>query len=356
MPIKFISEPIAETSLLQNLSNKGFRDSSPSQGGTYVVQPPTDYQELFFSLQKTLDETTHKFGSVRIPHATAISAKVIDLKPGQEWSDAEKVQRVYQKYCLYHVQKMYEERPETDYQILAKEFLQSEQSTLAKIANALNEAEALAVIESPSLRETIKSDDVYKTSEKIQELALQSINKCDFSLSVDSVKLTSNGSVIFQLSSNPQLLDLRIDLILAGQGISKWPNLLVMKNAWSTVGYMIDRDAEIIEKVNHAIENWVIENQGALGKVSVPFNRNSLGALGFRSNDFIDVKRATFPLGESDEKKPLTRNDLRLTPLTGRKGVSPAPCRKTPVVFPKTLFLGRIDQKVESHQPESKSS
>lgn len=86
----FIVENLNNTSVEQNLTNKGFKDLSPSQGCSYIAQPPAEYQELFQSLQQTLKEQDPSIGLVRIPHATIIAAKVVDLKPGQTWGEAER--------------------------------------------------------------------------------------------------------------------------------------------------------------------------------------------------------------------------------------------------------------------------
>jgi hypothetical protein len=149
-------------------------------------------------------------------------------------------------------------------------------------------------------------------------------------------------------------LDLRLDLILAGQGIAKWPSLSSMKNAWSTVAYST-KLLEPIEKVTveATLKDWVIKNQNKLQESSVDFDVKHLGSLAFRSNDFYAVKNVTFPISHKEEISPsnsesysLSEEELRLTPKAGRKGIEPISGMRTPPIFQKENWNGFVNREV----------
>jgi hypothetical protein len=120
-------------------------------------------------------------------------------------------------------------------------------------------------------------------------------------------------------------------LIIAGQGIAKWPKLSVMKNAWSTVGFTTKvLTNEEKRKLDIVLDEWTKKNQDALSKTTVKFDAEHLGGLAFRSNDFQTVKKAVFPVTADNipklnlsQARPVSEKDLRFTPRTGSKGITP---------------------------------
>jgi hypothetical protein len=293
------------------------------------VLPPEDYQGLFQDLQKTLSETGLPVNPVRIPHATVVAAKVIDQKQEDTWQELEGVQRTYRSFLLYHVHNALKESPnftEQEYNKTLQSVLTEQEATLAKIASTTTEEQALALTGEVQLAPA--TDGAY---EKIREMATKQINETSFALHPTQVKLSNNGSIIFQLSEDDKLLQMRLNLIIAGQGIAKWPKLSVMKNAWSTVGYTTKvLTNEEKSKLDVVLDEWTKKNQDALSKTTVKFDAEHLGGLAFRSNDFQTVKKAVFPVIADNIPKlnlsqalPISEEDLRFTPRTGNKGITP---------------------------------
>lgn len=139
------------------------------------------------------------------------------------------------------------------------------------------------------------------------------------------------------------MVDLRIDLIVAGQGIAKWPNLLGMENAWSTVGYFTQiSNSQEVDKINGVIKKWVDQNTEKLSKAKVHFNAKTLGSIGFRANDFASAKSVNFPV---TKENVIQSQDLRMSPKIARK-ITPISARKNPPQFGKESWNGFIDQQV----------
>jgi len=326
MTVSFESQEQNAAAVNQNLLNKGFRESPPTVGCTYVVQPPKEYQELFQDLQDTLSAAEAPFANVRIPHATVIAAKVVDQGPQDQWESLEEVQKIYRGFFLNSVDLFMEK---FEYREAVLKALQMHEGILANIAKATSGKEALSAIEDKNLysllqkevAEPQKSDACHQI---VKQKALCEISKAAFQLKVASVNLTNNGSITFQLSKDERLLHLRLDLILAGQGIAKWPALSKMQHAWSTVAYTT-QVLTISEKaeVDAVVKEWVDNNQSQLQRVAVDFDSEHLSALAFRSNDFFAVKRASFPVVKSKQPTLLSEEDLRMTPRAGRKGIEP---------------------------------
>ncbi len=336
-----IIEPFNKTAVEANLTNKGLKDLSPSQGCCYIAQPPAQYQELFKDLQTLLKTLSSSIGLVPIPHATIIAAKVVDLKPNQSWENAEEIQRIYQYFLL---SQLHQEIGTNQKYIpeIARKVLNKCQNVLAKIASCITSEEALNCIEDPFLRSQAKLHELDENLLEIQSEALKSINSTQVTLSLESVKVTSNGSIIFQLTKDPKMVDLRINLIVAGQGIAKWPNLLAMENGWSTVGYFTQiSDDHEVAKINKAIENWYVQNTEKLGKAQIVFNSETLGSIGFRANDCSSTKSVNIPVAEQEE---IRLEDLKMSPKVGRRGITPIPPRKNPPQQNQGDWTGRINQ------------
>jgi hypothetical protein len=161
------------------------------------------------------------------------------------------------------------------------------------------------------------------------------------------------------------MLQMRIDLIVAGQGISKWPKLSVMDYGWSTVGYttkLIDEEEK--REIDAALQKWVEHNQNVLKNIQVDFNSATLGCLVVRCNDFYSIKRIDFPMAtgiqiRDDSAEPscvLLADDLRMSPRAGVEGPSPIAGNRTAPVYDLESWQGPIHQEVigeESYAPFS---
>ncbi len=344
MPVPFKSQDLTPPAVKQNLINKGFTEDHPTPGCTYVVLPPEEYQELFQGLQNALTEAKTPTANVRIPHATVISAKVIDQRPSDSWTDLEEVQRVYRAFFLHQVQSTLD-REHCGYREATMTALTECEKILAAISSKLTRQDALSAIPDATIRAEIdKAQNLCKYRE-IKGMALEEINKASFQLKIEEVKLTNNGSIIFQLGADDKLLHMRVDLILAGQGIAKWPVLSGMKNAWSTVAYttkILDENEKA--HLEEVIGKWVKENQATLQRAAVDFNTERLGSLAFRSNDFYSVKNATFPVADPTTHK-LSEENLRMSPKAGRK-INPTAGQRAAPTFNDGLWATPINQKV----------
>src|ERR1700722_8703838 len=234
MSISYTFQEQNSLAVMQNAQNKGFSESSPTTGCTYIERPPENYQQVFQDLQKTLMESQLPFSYVRIPHITVMAAKVIDNKPSDSWEETEKVQKIYKKFFIYHVEKKMAEG--LDYISATQEVVKAHEKTLATIASKTTLQDALSVLE-PSIIHEITTKDPLANSEKIKEQALQSINNSSFEVKISELIFTSNGTLIMLVTPNEKMLQLRLDLIIAGSAIAKWSDLSAKKNAWSTIGY-----------------------------------------------------------------------------------------------------------------------
>lgn len=323
MSVQYISQDQNPAAVNQNLQTKGFLDGSPSTGCTYVELPPAHYQALFQDLQKEIMSCNLPISCVRVPHATVIAAKVIDKKPSENWQELEAVQKIYQAFYLYHVKNQVDQGKE--YHLAVLQALSIAEKTMGAIATKNSAADALKAIEDASVREIIAKTPI-SCYDDIKRKALESINNSAFTTPIAQVKLTNNGTIIIQLAEDPRLLQLRLDLIIAGEGISKWSNLSVMKNGWSTIGFTEKAiDVETKSKIDGLLKNWVETHQKELSSAFVKFDPKHLGSLAFRSNDFFIIKNMTFPLAKT---AAITLEDLsfdqkikqsEITPILGRR-------------------------------------
>jgi hypothetical protein len=333
MNISYLAQKQDSSATMQNIRAKGFLDSSPTTGCTYIQRPPENYQQLFQDLQKTLMELQLPFSYVRIPHITLMAAKVIDNKPSESWEETEKVQKIYQKFFIYHVQKKMAEG--LDYVSATQDVIKAQEKSLAAIASKSTLQEALSILE-PSVVHEITTNESSEDLDKIKEYALQSINNSSFEVKISGLELSSSGILIMLVTPNEKMLQLRLDLIIAGSAIAKWPNLSARKHAWSTVGYVTEcLDSKAKEKLDEAISQWVSKNQKSLQDITVTFDSSTLCSLAFRSNDFFAVKNLSFPLasGKTSKNKPkIVLNDLSLstkikgrpiTPMRGGRRIPP---------------------------------
>jgi hypothetical protein len=360
MTIKFNSQALENALVMQNFENKGFALKKPTLGCSYVMQPPKEYQELFQNLQDKLRQAALPTSNVRIPHATVIAAKVIDKKDEEEWKDLEEVQKVYRSFLVFQVHKemeasgsSYESAVNT---VLTKDNSDVEQ-TLAAISKKTNKNDALRAIKEVSVRESVeKILDSDKRYNCIKEAALRSINMASFQLKITEVALTSKGSINFQLEENPKLLQMRLDLIIAGQGISKWTNLSETKDAWSTVAFTTRTFTDEEEKkLNCVLAEWTEQHQEELKKVNVHFDSDHLGLVAFRINDLSIDKKVLFPIGQRARpvipKLDLTKivvseEDLHLTPHAGSGGITPIAGNRNIPNFGKEDWSGSINKEV----------
>ena len=301
--VKYISEEQIPANVNKNIVVKGFAGSSPTTGCAYLIQPPKEYQHIFQDFQRELRNSNLPIVHVRIPHATLIAAKVIDQSPSQSWKELENVQKVYRSFFLHHVHIEMESNG-GDYLKAIDEVLKNQEAVMGNIAATTTEEDALNAIENKDLRKrvskTCPSDEKYTN---LKQVALKAINETSFSLKPIEIKFTNNGTIIVVFSNDDKLLALRLHLIVAGEGIAKWPKLTVMKNAWSTIGYttrLLEKSEK--ETLDGIIETWKQKNYKALAEISVPFDVQHLGALAFRSNDFHSAKKAVFPLLKAKEK------------------------------------------------------
>lgn len=328
MSIKAVVISQDEASVHQNLRNKGYLDTSPTTGCSYVVDPPKDYRELFQDLQQTLRQANLPFADVLIPHATVISAKVIDQNPKENWEDLEAVQRVYRSFLLYHIAaEMRKNRGE--YLEVLKRVIWAREDTLAAIAEMKNEEDALNVVGDEAVREALmKTPDSDHEYDAIKQASLEALREISFQLSIKKILVTDNGSILFQFSRNPMLADMRLHLIVAGEGIAKWSRLSQMADAWSTVAYTTKvLDSKEEAHLAKVLGKWAADNQEKLKKAKVHFDVSHLGAIAFRSNDFQITKKVVFPLAKEslkvDTDFELSEADLALTPHAGRDGITP---------------------------------
>ena len=350
--ILFKSQEQAGSAVMQNLTNKGFTPGHPTPGCTYVVQPPRDYQDLFQDLQRTMKEAELPIAPVRIPHATVMLAKVIDRKPGESWKELEKVHKIYHAYFLYFIDLEMRKEGSGDYQSCVMRALLAQESLLAKIASTNCEEQALKLIEDGSVREAVLQNPANSQRyDLIKKAAIASLNSLSFKLNISQVELTNNGSIIFKLKEDPQLLQMRLDLIVGGQGISKWPVLSVMKHGWSTIGYTIKViDADEKQKIEAVIGEWVKRNEERLDRVAVNFSVDQLGCLAVRANDFHAVKRVTFPMAKRppqiNTRLEITSEDLRMTPRAGEEGPSPIPGDRSVPSYGREIWDMPIDREI----------
>lgn len=334
-----------------NCRAKGYLDASPTTGGTYIVRPPAEYAEAFRSLQETISRSGLPIAHVRIPHATIIAGKIVDCPPEAKWSEREKVQKIYKTYILYQTVKRMEGG--LDYRTGIRQTFTEDKSQIEAIskASSLMEAKEIAKSSDEELIRILDGDlDLDSSFCEIKQRAFEEIERTSFSSSLEKVKLTSNGSIIFEMASDERMLRLREDLIVAGQGISKWPNLTVMQNSWSTVGYLTRSLSEEEKKqADELIYNWVRDNQELLSSLKVDFTKEKISSLVFRSNDFHGVKSIKAPLVE-DSESSITEEDLRLSPRAG-EDVTPVPGRREKPEFVKESFEGVLDTEVKMGEP-----
>jgi hypothetical protein len=358
MTVQFLSQPPAENLVLQNLRNKGFLDTHPTPGCTYVMQPPKPYQNLFQELQAVLTEAGLSTANVRIPHATIIAAKVVDRNPNETWKNLEGVQRVYRAFLLYHVEMLMSSGSSYPAALLLA--LQPNDAALSDIAATTTENEALGAIQDREVRDKVAqfpaSHEKYKT---LRASALEAINEASFQLQITTVKLTTNGSILFELSSDDKLLKMRLDLIIAGQGIPKWKKLSQMKNAWSTVGYTTKLLTEAEHtSLSNLLDDWTTQNQARLRAVRVEFAVAHLSMLAFRSNDFYIAKKAVFPLSKPSRLNihiyETNEVDLSLTPYAGNGGVTPINGNRTKPIFGKENWSGPFNREITAPTGDEK--
>lgn len=300
--------------------------------------PTSKYQALFRGLQQEMQSANLPVSAVRIPHATVIAAKIIDKKTSENWEELEAIQRIYQNFYCHHVKIQMQQG--LNYREATLSALSTAEKTMAKIASKNLLVDALNEVEDQEIRKTIEesSSSVF---EDLKVKALEFINQTSFKGSIIEVKLTNNGSVIFQLAPDDQLLNLRLDLIIAGEGISKWPNLSAMKHAWSTVAYTEKViDSEEKAKIDHVIQNWVKHHQEELSSAVVKFDAKHLGSIAFRVNDFSSVKNAKFPL---NNQVSVSLEDLKLSPGE----ISPIMGRRCRAEAEQTLWRRPINQEIK---------
>ena len=149
---------------------------------------------------------------------------------------------------------------------------------------------------------------------------------------------------------------MRIDLIVAGQGISKYPKISQQKNAWSTIGYTTKvLSPEEKEKLDAVLTKWTTDHQKELQKAEVHFNMRRLGGLAVKVNDFNSLKRAKFPMARPSidpSQCTVSEESLRMTPLAGPEGISPVKGNRKKPSFPSQVWEGPIDQAVTASAVE----
>lgn len=364
MSIPYISQDQAFSAVQSNLANKGFAPGHPTPGCTYVVQPPRAYHDLFQNLQRTIQAEKLPIAPVRIPHSTVMLAKVIDRKPGQSWKDLERVQKIYQGFLFLKLSSKSIDSLES-YRTAVNQTLIEIEETLARIATATNEEEAIRAIQDESLNEHVLqiANDPSEYL-KIRQFALESLNQISFDLKLESVSLISNGAVIFKQNESTEILQMRLDLIVAGQGISKWPRLSATRHGWSTVGYSIRPiTSEEKIKIDAVMARWVEENQETLRSLSIRYNSDTLGCLAVRSNDFYAVKKMDFPMATGFRKRPtpiqtreISIDDLRMSPRAGEEGPTPIAGNRQMPTYGREIWQGPIHQEVIGSQSYEKHS
>ena len=333
--VPYVAVTQDNAAIMANIITKGFTKRESSSGCTYIVMPPTEYQSLFLQLQEVLAASGLPIAEVRIPHATLIAAKVIDKKPEESWTDLEEVQRVYKTFLCYHVHKLM--LSGLSYREASLEAVRAQERTLATIAATSRRTSALEQISDLVDREAIEQSLKTAPYARVITEACTALSHANFSLKFASILLANSGSILFQLEPKEELLHMRIDLIIAGQGISKWPNLTNMKNAWSVIGYTTTiLTAEQKETLDAILTTWTHNHQEVLQRLRVPFSMERLGALAFKANDFNAVRSAVFPL--ASDPTHVTAEELLLSPRTKHKPLSPIAGDRDIPEFPRVLW------------------